>query len=124
MANKIFHRSIHSQGMSLKHPASSPGSDGDGRKRKRKLCNRESAQRSRIAQEQKMIQEKQCAELTEPLRSLNSMLQIASELSGFACDILSRSRASCPALPYSAHPGLFKHLVHGFAVILTIRSCV
>ncbi|XP_057782213.1 bZIP transcription factor 53-like [Salvia miltiorrhiza] len=139
--------------MALKQqqPAS-PGSDGDERKRKRKLSNRESARRSRIrkqqhldeliAQEQKMLEENkklremidgasqlylnfasennvlraQVSELTDRLRSLNSVLQIASEVSGFAFDIpdipdtlLEPWQLPCPVHPIPASVDMFQY---------------
>ncbi|XP_047971105.1 bZIP transcription factor 53-like [Salvia hispanica] len=130
----------------------SPGSDGDERKRKRKLSNRESARRSRIrkqqhldeliAQEQKLIDDNkklremtesttqlylnvesnnnvlraQLAELTDRLRSLNSVLQIASEVNGFAVDIpdipdtlLEPWQLPCPVQPIPASADMFQY---------------
>ncbi|KAG6415256.1 hypothetical protein SASPL_122662 [Salvia splendens] len=130
----------------------SPGSDGDERKRKRKLSNRESARRSRIrkqqhldeliAQEQKLVDENkklremtdgtsqlflnresdnnvlraQLAELTDRLHSLNSVLQIASEVSGFAVDIpdipdtlLEPWQLPCPVQPIPASVDMFQY---------------
>ncbi|KAL1543969.1 hypothetical protein AAHA92_20878 [Salvia divinorum] len=129
--------------MSLKHPAS-PGSDGDERKRKRKLSDRESARRSRIrkqqhqdelvAQEQQMIKENkklremtdgasqlylnfasennvlraQVAELTDRLRSLNSVLQIASAFD-IADTLLEPWQLPCPIQPIPASLDMFQY---------------
>lgn len=138
--------------MSSKLPPSSPGSDGDERKRKRKLSNRESARRSRmrkqqhldelIGQEQQLQDENkklremidgasqlylnfasennvlraQMAELTDRLRSLNSVLQIASEVSGLAFDIpdipdtlLEPWQMPCPVQPIAASVDMFQY---------------
>lgn len=138
--------------MSSKLPPSSPGSDVDERKRKRKLSNRESARRSRIrkqqhldeliGQEQQLQEENkklremidgasqlylnfasennvlraQVAELTDRLRSLNSVLQIASEVSGLAFDIpdipdtlLEPWQLPCPVQPITASADLFQY---------------
>lgn len=138
--------------MSSKLPPSSPGSDGDERKRKRKLSNRESARRSRmrkqqhldelIGQEQQLQDENkklremidgasqfylnfasennvlraQVAELTDRLRSLNSVLQIASEVSGLAFDIpdipdtlLEPWQMPCPVQPIAASADMFQY---------------
>ncbi|KAG6425403.1 hypothetical protein SASPL_115836 [Salvia splendens] len=109
--------------MASKQLPTSQGSDGDERRRKRKLSNRESARRSRMKKQQRLdelleeegrIKEEnkklsqmidattqlhlnaasnnnvlraQIAELTDRLRSLNSVLQIASEVSGLMIDI-------------------------------------
>lgn len=137
---------------SSKNQPTSPGSDVDERKRKRKLSNRESARRSRvrkqqhldelIGQEQKLVDENkklremidgasqlylnfasdnnvlraQLAELTDRLRSLNSVLQIASEVSGLAFDIpdipetlLEPWQLPCPVQPISASADLFQY---------------
>ncbi|KAL8527222.1 hypothetical protein ACS0TY_005195 [Phlomoides rotata] len=131
---------------------SSPGSDMDERKRKRKLSNRESARRSRmrkqqhldelVAQENKIKQENkklremidgaselylnfasennvlraQVSELTDRLRSLNSVLQIASEVSGLALDIpaipdtlLEPWQLPCPNQPIIASADMFEY---------------
>lgn len=138
--------------MSSKNQPTSPGSDVDERKRKRKLSNRESARRSRvrkqqhldelIGQEQKLVEENkklremidgasqlylgfasdnnvlraQLAELTDRLRSLNSVLQIASEVSGLAFDIpdipetlLEPWQLPCPVQPIAASADLFQY---------------
>lgn len=138
--------------MSSKLPPSSPGSDVDERKRKRKLSNRESARRSRmkkqqhldelIGQEQQLHDENkklremidgasqlylnfasennvlraQVAELTDRLRSLNSVLQIASEVSGLAFDIpdipdtlLEPWQLPCPVQPITASADMFQY---------------
>ncbi|KAG6426823.1 hypothetical protein SASPL_111057 [Salvia splendens] len=109
--------------MASKKLPTSPGSDCDERKRKRKLSNRESARRSRMKKQQRLdelngeegrIKEEnkkliqmidattnlhldvasnnnvlraQISELTDRLKSLNSVLQIASEVSGLMIDI-------------------------------------
>ncbi|KAK4441831.1 bZIP transcription factor 53 [Sesamum alatum] len=133
--------------MASKQLPTSPSSETDERKRKRKLSNRESARRSRMRKQQhldelsgqvsqmqeenKKLREKidgasqlylnfasennvlraQVAELTDRLRSLNSVLQIASEVSGLVFDIqdipdtmLEPWQLPCPiqAIPASA----------------------
>ncbi|KAL0391181.1 UNVERIFIED_CONTAM: bZIP transcription factor 53 [Sesamum calycinum] len=133
--------------MASKLLPTSPGSEIDERKRKRKLSNRESARRSRMRKQQHLdeligqvnqMQEEnkklremidgasqlylnfasennvlraQLAELTDRLRSLNSVLQIASEVSGLVLDIpdipdtmLEPWQLPCPiqAIPASA----------------------
>ncbi|PIM98830.1 hypothetical protein CDL12_28689 [Handroanthus impetiginosus] len=138
--------------MASKPLPTSPGSDMDERKRKRKLSNRESARRSRmrkqqhldelIAQEKQLQDENkklrqmidgssqlyinfasennvlraQVAELTDRLRSLNSVLQIASEVSGLAFDIpdipdtlLEPWQLPCPIQPIPANADTFQY---------------
>ncbi|KAL3827769.1 hypothetical protein ACJIZ3_016571 [Penstemon smallii] len=137
--------------MASKQPPTSPGSDNDEKKRKRKLSNRESARRSRMRKQQHldelMTQEKQMqeenkklrdtidgatqlylnfasennvlraqlAELTDRLRSLNSVLHIASEVSGLAFDIpdipdtlLEPWQLPCPIQPIPASVDMFQ----------------
>ncbi|EYU46806.1 hypothetical protein ABFS83_04G007400 [Erythranthe nasuta] len=138
--------------MSSKQQPTSPGSDMDERKRKRKLSNRESARRSRMRKQQHLdemiaqetqIQEEnkklrqmidsasqlyinfasdnnvlraQVTELTDRLRSLNSVLQIASEVSGLAFDIpdipdtlLEPWQLPCPIQPIAASADMFQY---------------
>ncbi|KAL3652920.1 hypothetical protein CASFOL_002601 [Castilleja foliolosa] len=128
--------------MSSKQSPTSPGSEGDERKRKRKLSNRESARRSRMRKQQHLdeltlqvtqlkeenkkvrqmidgasdlyinfatennVVRAQVAELTDRLRSLNSVLQIASEVSGFAFDIqdVPENLLEPWQLPYPVQP--------------------
>ncbi|KAH6799762.1 hypothetical protein C2S51_036246 [Perilla frutescens var. frutescens] len=137
--------------MASKQMPTSPGSDSDERKRKRKLSNRESARRSRMRKQQRMdeligevaqMQEEnkklsqmidattqlhvsvassndvlraQVAELTDRLRSLNSVLQIASEVSGLVVDIpeipdtlLEPWQLPCPIQPVHASVDMFQ----------------
>ncbi|KAK4482140.1 hypothetical protein RD792_009281 [Penstemon davidsonii] len=137
--------------MASKQLPTSPGSDNDEKKRKRKLSNRESARRSRMRKQQHldelMTQEKQMqeenkklrdtidgatqlylnfasennvlraqlAELTDRLRSLNSVLHIASEVSGLAFDIpdipdtlLEPWQLPCPIQPIPASADMFQ----------------